>query len=252
MTTKYKLTIGWLYPDLMSIYGDRGNIMALFHRAQLRDITVTVKPISLYAPLIDLKSSDILFMGGAQDRQQTIVAKDLESKKETLKEMIEGGVPGAYICGGYQFLGNYYKEADGTQIEQLGLLDFYTENPGEGEKRCVGNIVIESAKLTGESCLLVGFENHGGRTYLGKGLESLGKVVKGCGNNGRDGTEGLLYKNTIGSYFHGPILPKNPEVTDWLLTKALEKKYKSHIRLQPLDDSIEIQARTAIIKKVMK
>lgn len=252
MTTKYKLTIGWLYPDLMSIYGDRGNIMALFHRAELRGITVTVKPISLYAPLIDLKSADILFMGGAQDRQQTIVVKDLESKKETLKEMIESRVPGAYICGGYQFLGKYYKEADGTKIEQLGLLDFYTENPGEDVKRCIGNTVIESAKLTGESCLLVGFENHGGRTYLGKGLEPLGKVVKGNGNNGKDGTEGLIYKNTIGSYFHGPILPKNPEITDWLLTKALEKKYKKPFVLEPLDDIIENKARTAIIKRLMK
>lgn len=252
MMTNYKLTIGWLYPDLMSIYGDRGNIMTLFHRGQERGITVTVKPISLYASLLELKSADILFMGGAQDRQQTIVAKDLETKKETLKEMIESGIPGAYICGGYQFLGKYYKEADGTKIEQLGLLDFYTEHPGENEKRCIGNVVIESAKLTGESSLFVGFENHGGRTYLGEGVEPLGIVVKGSGNNGKDGTEGLIYKNTIGSYLHGPILPKNPEIADWLLTKALIKKYKIPIILESLDDTLENKARTSIIKRLMK
>ncbi|HEX7042961.1 MAG TPA: hypothetical protein VF189_06940, partial [Patescibacteria group bacterium] len=138
MSTKYTLTIGWLYPDLMCIYGDRGNITVLKKRCEWRGITAEVKKIDLNSKEKDLLSCDLIMMGGAQDNQQTIVARDLEKKKATLSEMIEGGVPGLYICGGFQFLGKYYKEADGTIIEQLGVLDVYTENPGG--KRLIGNV----------------------------------------------------------------------------------------------------------------
>ncbi len=221
-----KLTIGWLYPDLMSIYGDKGNIIVLTKRCQWRDIDVEVKPIGLESSAKEMESCDLLMMGGAQDRQQTIVAKDLQAKKKTLQEMIEKGVPGLYICGGYQFLGKYYKEADGKTIEQLGLLDFYTENPGEKVARCIGNVAIKvenpsitsSRDLKGrgdldqkiassqaprnDEVIVIGFENHGGRTYLGKGLTPLGTVVVGNGNNGNDKGEGILYKNSIGTYLH--------------------------------------------------
>lgn len=245
---KQQLTIGWLYPDLMSIYGDRGNIIALTRRCVWRDIEVVVKPITVDTTLSELRTSDMLFMGGAQDRQQTIVAKDLQKKKKVLSQMIEDNVPGLYICGGFQFLGTYYKEADGTIIDQLGVLDVYTENPGG--KRLIGNIAVDATMTMGKKTILVGFENHGGRTRLGKEVKPLGKVLKGYGSNAEDKTEGAVYKNSIGTYLHGPILPKNPTLTDWLITKALERKYKTAVTLSPLDDTIAQFAHDVILKRM--
>lgn len=244
---KQKLIIGWLYPDLMCIYGDRGNITVLQKRCEWRGIDVEIKQIGLTSSEKDLKSCDLLMMGGAQDSQQTIVAKDLEKKKAILSKMIESGIPGLYICGGFQFLGKYYKEAGGTIIEQLGILDMYTENPGG--KRLIGNIAIEVTGLPIKQ-IFVGFENHGGRTILGRNIVPLGKVLKGFGSNAEDGTEGAVYRNTIGTYFHGPILPKNPELADYLIEKALEKKYKRSIKLTPLDDSLSQKAREIVLKNL--
>lgn len=246
-----KLTIGWLYPDLMSIYGDKGNIIVLTKRCVWRDIEVEVKPIGLESSAKEMESCDLLMMGGAQDRQQTIVAKDLQEKKKTLHEMIEKGIPGVYICGGYQFLGKYYKEADGTIIEQSGLLDFYTENPGEEVARCIGNVAltIDNQQLK-INHYVVGFENHGGRTYLGKNLKPLGNVIVGNGNNGKDKGEGILYKHSIGTYLHGPILPKNPEIADWLIGKALAIKYKKEHNLGQIDDLLAQKARTTVLQKL--
>lgn len=248
LNTRYTINIGWLYPDLMSTYGDRGNIIALTRRLEWRGIEVVVKPITVETSLSELRSSDLLFMGGAQDRQQTIVAQDLQKKKKVLSQMIEDNVPGLYICGGFQFLGNYYKEADGTIIEQLGVLDVHTENPGG--KRLIGNIAVDATKLFGNKTILVGFENHGGRTRLGVGVHPLGKVVKGYGSNAEDHTEGAIYKNSIGTYLHGPILPKNPILSDWLISKALERKYKIEVSLPLLDDALAALAHDAILKKM--
>lgn len=245
---KQHLTIGWLYPDLMSIYGDRGNIIALTRRAAWRGIDITIKPITVDTSVSELRTSDMLFMGGAQDRQQTIVAQDLKKKKKALSEMIEDHVPGLYICGGFQFLGNYYKLADGTIIEQLGVLDVYTEDPGG--KRLIGNIAVDATMTMGKKTILVGFENHGGRTRLGKDVKPLGSVIKGFGSNAEDHTEGAVYKNSIGTYLHGPILPKNPTLTDYLLTKTLERKYKMNIQLEPLDDSLANLAHDVILKRI--
>lgn len=262
-TTSYSLTIGWLYPDLMSTYGDHGNILSLQRRLEWREIDAIIKPLSIGSKPQELSSCDLIFMGGAQDRQQTIVANDFKNgKKEVLAEMIEGDMPGLYICGAYQFLGKYYKEADGTIIEGMGVLDLYTENPGGKTARLIGDIAItwdNSLLLDNDTTTnyplpttnyVVGFENHGGRTYLGEKVKPLGRVLKGFGNNGKDGTEGAVYKNSIGSYLHGPILPKNPQLTDYLLSKALEIKYKKIIILQPLDDALEKKAHEAIVRKL--
>jgi CobQ-like glutamine amidotransferase family enzyme len=189
-------------------------------------------------------------MGGAQDTQQEIVEKDLkDTKGKLLQKAIEDEIPGLYICGAYQFLGNYYKDADGKKIEGLGIFDLYTVNPGINTKRLIGNTFIKTSSLNSITSL-VGFENHGGRTYLGKNIQPLGKVVKGFGNNGEDGMEGAIYKNSIGSYFHGPILPKNPQLADWLIQTALEKKYKAKIELKPLDDALETKAHDFIAKRL--
>lgn len=258
--TKYSLTIGWLYPELMSTYGDRGNIIVLQKRSEWRGINVEINRLDLGFKIEELRKCDLLFMGGAQDRQQQIVADDLSKKRKELKQMVDDGIPGLYICGAYQFLGKYYKDADGTVIPGLNILDLYTKNPGLDHPRLIGNVAIETNDLKSagvatnspQGCRykLVGFENHGGRTYLGKNVKPLGKVIKGFGNNGKDQTEGAIYKNSFGSYFHGPILPKNPVLADSLIKLALEKKYQSPISLSLLDDSLEMKARDAIAKRL--
>jgi len=235
----YALTIGWLYPELMSTYGDRGNIIVLQKRCKWRGIEVEIRRLNVGFDEKQLTTCDMLFMGGAQDKQQQIVAEDLMKKREKLRRMIDDGIPGLYICGAYQFLGKYYKEADGTIINSLKIFDLFTENPGIRFSRQIG----ASAALVLNNKIIVGFENHGGRTYLGKKIKPFGKVIKGFGNNGKDQTEGAVYKNSFGTYFHGPILPKNPEFADHLIKLSLEKKYKKFpIHLSPLNDALELQA----------
>lgn len=264
--TRHTLTIGWLYPELMSTYGDRGNIICLKKRCEWRGVGVEIKNLDVGFSDKQFATCDMLFMGGAQDRQQKIVAEDLKKKARVLQEMIEDGIPGLYICGAYQFLGKYYKEADGTIIDGLGILDLYTENPGENVERLIGNVVIkvmsDELLVHGKTSMnnelqakrthnyLVGFENHGGRTCLGKGVKPLGTVVVGYGNNGKDKTEGAVYKNSFGSYLHGPILPKNPHFADYLIKLALEKKYRKGVDLEDLDASLELQAHKAILEKL--
>ncbi len=257
---KFTLTIGWLYPTLMSTYGDRGNIIVLQKRCEWRGIEVKVEHISTDTNKSKLDSCDLIFMGGAQDTQQEIVNQDLfKVKGEALRKKIEEDTPGLYICGAYQFLGKYYKTADGKELPGLGIFPAYTENPGEGTQRLIGNILIHvnSSKFTVPNNTrnqapktvnqIVGFENHGGRTYLEDTSMAFGKVIKGFGNNGNDSTEGILYKNSIGTYLHGPILPKNPEIADWLIQKALEKKYNEEIKLENLEDTLENKAKEAIL-----
>jgi len=245
---KLTLTIGWLYPTLMSTYGDRGNIIVLQKRCEWRGIEVKVEHISTDTSNTKLESCDLIFMGGAQDTQQEIVNQDLfKVKGEALRKKIEEDTPGLYICGAYQFLGKYYKTADGKELPGLGIFPAYTENPGEKTERLTGNIIV-SSQLSAVSSQLVGFENHGGRTYLEDPSLAFGTVEKGFGNNGTDKTEGIIYKNSIGTYLHGPVLPKNAEIADWLIQKALEKKYNEEIKLERLDDTLETKAKEAIIK----
>jgi lipid II isoglutaminyl synthase (glutamine-hydrolysing) len=242
------LTIGWLYPDLMSTYGDRGNIIVLKKRFAWRGIEVKVKRISIKESAEEINDCDLLFMGGAQDIQQEIVNRDLQQQKgKIIIEALEKNIPGLFICGAYQFLGKFYKAADGTIIKGLSFFDLYTENPGLNVKRLIGNVIIESSLIFNSR--IVGFENHGGRTYLGNKKQAFAKVNKGFGNNGEDGTEGIIYKNAIGTYLHGPILPKNPELADYLIEKALSVKYKEEVKLSPLDDSLELKAKQFVINK---
>jgi hypothetical protein len=247
MTTNLSLTIGWLYPELMNIYGDRGNVTVLEKRCEWRDIQTKVLRLDVGFKAEELEKCDIILMGGAQDKQQEAVAKDLFTKSEVLRKAIEKGIPGIYVCGAYQMLGNYYKEANSNKIKGLGIFDLYTENPGQNNKRLIGNMVAYSEKL---NYTLVGFENHGGRTYLGKNIEPFGRVTKGFGNNGVDKTEGVFYKNSIATYLHGPLLPKNPLLADYLIKQALKIKYKANVPLKALGDGLENQARTAIAKRL--
>lgn len=250
MTNSKTLTIGWLYPELMNIYGDRGNIIVLRKRCEWRGIKTDVRYLNAGFDDKALSSCDLLLMGGAQDKQQQIVNEDLAKKKLLLLEKIENFTPGLYVCGGYQFLGRYYKEADGNELPGLGIFDLYTESPGEKSQRLIGNMVFKSDLEELENYPLIGFENHGGRTYLGKKILPFGRILKGFGNNGTDKTEGARYKNSFGTYSHGPILPKNPVLADFLIQKALEVKYKEKIELKKLDDSLEGKARLAIAKRL--
>ncbi|HLO83520.1 MAG TPA: type 1 glutamine amidotransferase [Nostocaceae cyanobacterium] len=254
-----EIIIGWLYPTLMSTYGDRGNVITIDRRAQWRGYNVKIVPLDQNATADDIKSVDVIVGGGAQDRQQEIVMRDLQgAKADAIRDKIENGTPGVFTCGSPQLLGHYYEPGFGQRIEGLGILDLVSIHPGENTKRCIGNLVIEVTAsrlaqeleaMTGTKPYLVGFENHGGRTKLGK-VEALGRVVYGLGNNGEDGTEGAFYKNAIATYSHGPLLPKNPFVADWLIQTALKLKYQQEITLQPFDDELALQAREAMFKRL--
>lgn len=238
-----KLVIGHLYPDLMNTYGDRGNIVALVMRARWRGIEVEIMPISL-GETPDLSRVDLFFFGGGQDKEQRLVSQDLvQYKKGPLTEAVENGTVALGVCGGYQLLGKYYRTGTGEELPGVGVLDVVTE---AGDQRFIGNVVLQTALPLGELTTLVGFENHSGRTYLGSGVRPLGKVLVGYGNNGRDGQEGCIYKNAFGTYLHGPLLPKNPHFTDYLIKTALSRRY-GPVELPPLDDTLELRAHQAAI-----
>lgn len=237
-----ELNICHLYPDLLNVYGDVGNILILKHRAESRGIKVNIINTSLNDEF-DVENTDILFFGGGQDYEQSIVSDDLKTnKKEKLKEYVESNKVVIAICGGYQLLGNYYIAPNGERIEGLGILDIHTDG---GETRFIGNTVIHNEEFNET---YVGFENHSGRTYI-NGLKPLGKCITGFGNNGEDGYEGCIYKNTYCSYFHGSLLSKNPELADRFLSIALNNKYEN-VTLEPLDDTLELKAKNYMIKRL--
>ncbi len=235
-----KLVIGHFYPDLLNLYGDRGNVLALYKRAAGRGFDVEIRQISV-GDEINPESLDICFLGGGQDSEQNIMKDDLVNVKgRIIKDMIEDGKVFLTICGGYQMLGKYYKEHDGKMLKCLGAIDYYTEAEKE---RFINDTIYELELPSGEKVRIVGFENHSGRTYLGKGVEPFMKVITGHGNNGRDGYEGMRYKNAFGTYSHGSLLPKNPEITDMLIELALKKRLGEDYKLPVLDDSTERKAR---------
>ncbi len=235
-----KLVIAHMYPDLLNLYGDRGNVLALYHRSALRGIDVEIKQISVGDEL-NPDEVDIVFLGGGQDSEQNIMNDDFVNNKGPLiKDMIENGKVFLAICGGYQLLGKYYKEHDGKILNCLGAIDYYTE----GDKvRFINDTVYELELPSGNKATIVGFENHSGRTYLGEGVNPLMKVITGHGNNGKDGYEGVHYKNTFCTYSHGSVLPKNPELTDLLIETAMKNRYGSSYVLPDLDMTSEINAK---------
>lgn len=244
------LNICHLYPDLLNTYGDRGNILALQKRAQWRGINTTIQNITI-GDNFDASNFDIIFLGGGQDYEQEIIQKDvLEQKGAEIKNAISNMKVFLCICGGYQLMGKYYKTWDGKEIEFLGALDLWTVG---GKERMIGNIVFESDIISenGNPLKIVGFENHSGRTYLGENIRPLGKVLFGNGNNGTDGYEGAVFNNVYCSYSHGSLLPKNPRLTDHLLTLALKQKYEDFDTLESLDDTFENSARETVIQRIL-
>src|SRR4030042_2208941 len=253
MAKTITLDICHLYPDLMDTYGDKGNIIAIVKRCQWRGIDIKVSNISIGQSL-STSDWDFYFFGGGQDKTQIIVGEDLKKKEVAIKKAIKNGAVLLSICGGYQLLQKYFKTKTGKIIRGIGLFDAYTVG---SDNRMIQNLLIEinpdlQPQITSVyeipntryqilNTRLVGFENHSGKTYLGKNTKPLGFVIKGAGNNGENKTEGAVYKNSFGCYLHGSLLPKNPHFTDYLISKALERRY-GLIKLKPLNDTIEWQA----------
>lgn len=243
MNTIAELRIAHLYGHHLNMYGDRGNILALAQRARWRGIAVEVQQLN---PGVseDLSYFDLFFIGGGQDRQQEMVAFDLQEKKDELRGAVGSGAVILGICGGYQLCGHYYRPHQGPELPGISLVDAWTV---AGNHRMIGNIVVERSDGT----RLVGFENHSGQTFLGKGVLPLGKVVTGSGNNGSDGSEGVAFGfeqgYVFGTYMHGSLLPKNPRFTDELIRLALKRRF-GELTLQPLDDVLEQQAHNYACK----
>ena len=215
----YSLNVCHLYGDLMNTYGDLGNILVLKYLANKMGVELTSEVVSLDQPF-DPAKYDIVVFGGGQDFEQSIISKDIQSKKQALVDFIEDNGSVVAICGGYQLLGHYYIGANGEKLMGIGALDHYTDK--QKDHRFIGNVVIENEE-TGEKCH--GFENHQGITFLGQGERPLGKVLEGHGNNGQDKTEGAIYKNVYCTYFHGPILARNNDIAKHVLMNALKRKY---------------------------
>ncbi|HKW59884.1 MAG TPA: glutamine amidotransferase [Candidatus Dormibacteraeota bacterium] len=245
-----KFTIGWLYPDLMNIYGDRGNILTLLKRAEWHGLEADVVELQRGPADNHMQDIDVYFFGGGQDREQALIYEDLkEHKQQALKSAVEQGAQILAVCGGYQLLGHYYQTAEGERFDGIGMLDVTTR---AGKKRFIGDVVVESSNdLNLSPRTLVGFENHSGRTFLGKQARPLGKVLRGKGNNGSDGTEGAVQDGIIGTYLHGSLLPKNPHLADHVIAKALRRRAGA-APLSTLDDSEELAAHGWILQRAQR
>lgn len=245
---KLVVRLGHLYPDQLNMYGDRGNILTLRRRCEWRGVDLRVTALDLGEPL-DHADYDMLFIGGGQDKEQDEVARDLrEVKAAGVRAAVEADTPVLAVCGGYQLLAKYYRPAEGPDLVGLGIFDAWTVHKGKSVARCVGNVALRWGEQT-----LVGFENHGGRTYLGGSARPLGTVLAGFGNNGEDHAEGCVYRQTYGTYLHGSLLPKNPHLADRLLRLALERRYGPDVArdaITALDDTLEWQAHDTMLRRL--
>src|SRR3990172_4614026 len=234
-----ELRVAHLYPDVMNIYGDRGNVIALRYRCEARGIAFHLGEVNIGDPF-DPGEFDLVVVGGGQDREQRRIADDLVARGPALKAAIDDGLPALAVCGGVQLFGNRYVDPHGGIIPGIGVFDVETRHPGPRADRCIGDVLL--ATEFGE---VVGFENHGGRTFLGPGQEPFGRVERGYGNNGEDGAEGARYRNAIGTYLHGSLLPKNPALADALILAALRHRYGDDVDLRRLPDEGEEAAHRA-------
>jgi lipid II isoglutaminyl synthase (glutamine-hydrolysing) len=232
-----RIVVGHLYPSYLNIYADRGNIAVLAARAAWRDVALEVKTIGPGDPTPE--DVDLFYVGGGQDREQALIAPDLAARGPVLAEAVVGGAAALAVCGGYQLLGRFYRDRAGDELPGAGVLPLYTV---AGERRMIGDVLLECELEPGDLRTLAGFENHAGRTILDEGAEPLGRVVSGFGNDGESGYEGCRLGSAVGTYLHGPLLPRNPWLADWLLAQALGHRTGEVPAFERLPDALEAQA----------
>lgn len=232
-----RLLVAHLYPEYLNIYADRGNIAVLERRAGWRGIAFDYQPVGIGEELP--ADADLVYIGGGQDREQALIANDLVAKGDSLVAAAERGAAMLAVCGGYQLLGRAYRDRSGREIPGIGLFPHETV---AGERRMIGDILLDCELDPGDRRTLVGFENHAGRTFLDDGAQPLGRVASGFGNNGKDGLEGCRVGRALGTYLHGPLLPRNPWLADWLLREALTHRFGKPPELSPLPDELEDEA----------
>ncbi len=229
-----RIRVGHLYPDYLNIYADRGNIAVLAERARLRGHELDVRSIGM-GDRVPAGQIDLFYVGGGQDREQALVARDLAAKADPLHEAAGAGAAFLAVCGGYQLLGRFYRDAGGVELPGIGLLPLHTI---AGRRRMIGDVLLD---CTWAGRTMAGFENHAGRTILDDGAEPLGRVVSGFGNDGATGAEGCRRQRVYGTYLHGPLLPRNPWFADHLLAEALAHA-GGPTELAALPDELEAEA----------
>ena len=232
-----RIVVGHLYPGYLNIYADRGNIAVLTARAAWRGVEVEARTIGPGDPTP--ADADLFYVGGGQDREQALIAPDLAARGAVLVEAVAGGAVALAVCGGYQLLGRFYRDRAGDELPGAGVLPLHTV---AGDRRMIGDVLLECELEPGDVRTLAGFENHAGRTILDEGAEPLGRVVSGFGNDGESGYEGCRLGRAVGTYLHGPLLPRNPWLADWLLTQALAHRTGEVPAFEPLPDELEAQA----------
>ena len=238
-----------MYADMLDLYGDSGNMEVFSYRCKMRGIECIIDKYSIDSPMPDFLAYDLIYIGGGADLEQQHISADLLKCKEGIAKAYKGGTFLFLICGGYQLMGKYYRDADGNDIPGLGLFDYYTVAPDSRRKRCIGNIVIKTG-ITGTPVNVVGFENHGGQT---QGVKNpFGKVLYGNGNCSKSENEGYCEKNVIATYLHGPCLSKNPEITDYMIEYCLSRNSGEKVTLTPLDDKLEKECRTVMLQRLLK
>jgi lipid II isoglutaminyl synthase (glutamine-hydrolysing) len=240
-----KLVVGHLYPDYLNIYADRGNIAVLARRAAWRGHELEVRGLSIGEEL-DAEAYDLVYVGGGQDREQALIADDLVSKGDSLRAALDGGAALLAVCGGYQLFGRSYRDFHGADLPGVGIFPLETV---AGERRMIGDVLLECELEPGERRTLAGFENHAGRTRLDPGVEPLGRVIAGFGNDGESGFEGCRVGRAIGTYLHGPLLPRNPWLADWLIAQALARQLGDPPVLDSLPDELESEAHAVSARR---
>jgi lipid II isoglutaminyl synthase (glutamine-hydrolysing) len=240
-----KIVVGHLYPDYLNIYADRGNIAVLARRAAWRGHELEVRDVSM-DDAVRPGEHDLLYVGGGQDREQALVAQDLADKADGVIEAVADGAALLAVCGGYQLLGRSYRDLHGTELPGIGLFPLETV---AGETRMIGDVLLECELEPGERRTLAGFENHAGRTKLDAGAHPLGRVVAGFGNDGASGWEGCRVGRAVGTYLHGPLLPRNPWFADWLLAQSLAHRHGEPPELRPLSDELETEAHAVSARR---
>jgi lipid II isoglutaminyl synthase (glutamine-hydrolysing) len=233
-----RIVVGHLFPDYLNIYADRGNMAVLAQRAAWRGHELEVRALGP-GDGVRPGEHDLYYVGGGQDREQELIAPALAAMGPGLQEAIEGGAAALAVCGGYQLLGRFYRDRSGDELLGAGVLPLYTV---AGERRMIGDVLLECELEPGEHRTLAGFENHAGRTVLDAGAEPLGRVLAGFGNDGESGYEGCRAGRVLGTYLHGPLLPRNPWLADWLLAQALAHRTGEAPELEPLGDELEAEA----------